>query len=79
MHKKITPAASAIDKVKGSREKKKQERQTKLAEMMDDEVEYEKTVKPKKSNGNFSYNFGGNSGYSQNKTSNIGVLHLLRG
>ena len=30
--KKFTPAASAIDKVKGSREKKKQERQTKLAE-----------------------------------------------
>ena len=54
-NKTFTPAARAVDKVKGSRDKKRQERQTKLATILDEEKKHEKS---KKSDDSFSHNFG---------------------
>ena len=56
-NKTFTPAARAVDKVKGSRDKKRQERQTKLATILDEEKKHEKS---KKSDDSFSHNFGAN-------------------
>ena len=54
-NKTFTPAARGVDKVKGSRDKKRQERQTKLATILDEEKKHEKS---KKSDDSFSHNFG---------------------
>ena len=66
-NKKFTPAARAVDKVKGSRERKRQEHQTKMARMLDEEKEHEKKPKNPRFSSDFSYNFGHSN---QNNSSN---------
>ena len=60
-HQKINPSARAVDKVKGSREKKKQERDTKLATILDKEKKFQKSVKDGETFGNFSFESDKNS------------------